>query len=88
MKVTKSIWFHLIEFLPLFLPPPLVQTCLTAQNTLGVTAVSASSKDFMRAQLEAVLGDIGTDALKTGMIPSVELASVRELEPRTTDSLF
>jgi hydroxymethylpyrimidine/phosphomethylpyrimidine kinase len=44
-----------------------------------VTAVSASSKDFMRAQLEAVLGDIGTDALKTGMIPSVELASVRDL---------
>lgn len=52
---------------------------MTAQNTKGVTAVSASSKDFMRAQLEAVLGDIGTDALKTGMIPSVELASVREL---------
>ena len=57
--------------------PYLQQTCLTAQNTLGVTSVAVTSPDVIRAQLEAVLSDIGTDALKTGMIPSVELASVR-----------
>ena len=31
---------------------------MTAQNTKGVTAVSASSKDFMRAQLEAVAREV------------------------------
>ena len=41
---------------------------LTAQNTVGVTAVHEAPPDFVRAQLEAVFGDIGVDAAKTGML--------------------
>jgi hydroxymethylpyrimidine/phosphomethylpyrimidine kinase len=41
---------------------------LTAQNTLGVTAVHELPPAFVRAQLEAVAGDIGVDAAKTGML--------------------
>jgi hydroxymethylpyrimidine/phosphomethylpyrimidine kinase len=46
---------------------------LTAQNTLGVTAVQELPPDFVRAQLEAVFDDIGVDAAKTGMLFSREL---------------
>jgi hydroxymethylpyrimidine/phosphomethylpyrimidine kinase len=45
-----------------------VVTALTAQNTVGVAAIQAVGADFVRAQLEAVLGDIGVDAVKTGML--------------------
>src|SRR3954453_5898954 len=41
---------------------------LTAQNTTGVTAVLEVEPAFVRAQLEAVFGDIGVDAAKTGML--------------------
>jgi hydroxymethylpyrimidine/phosphomethylpyrimidine kinase len=41
---------------------------LTAQNTIGVTAVHEAPPDFVRAQLEAVFGDLGVDAAKTGML--------------------
>ena len=41
---------------------------LTAQNTLGVTAVHEVPTDFVRAQLDAVFSDIGVDAAKTGML--------------------
>jgi hydroxymethylpyrimidine/phosphomethylpyrimidine kinase len=41
---------------------------LTAQNTLGVTAVHEVPPEFVRAQLEAVFADIGVDAAKTGML--------------------
>src|SRR3954462_11610192 len=41
---------------------------LTAQNTTGVTAVLEVEPGFVRAQLEAVLDDIGADAAKTGML--------------------
>ena len=41
---------------------------LTAQNTLGVSAVHEVPPDFVRAQLEAVFTDIGVDAAKTGML--------------------
>ena len=46
---------------------------LTAQNTVGVSAVHDVPRDFVRAQLEAVFGDIGVDAAKTGMLSSAEL---------------
>jgi hydroxymethylpyrimidine/phosphomethylpyrimidine kinase len=39
---------------------------LTAQNTVGVTAVHELPSDFVRAELEAVFDDIGVDAAKTG----------------------
>jgi hydroxymethylpyrimidine/phosphomethylpyrimidine kinase len=41
---------------------------LTAQNTVGVTAVQELPPAFVRAQLEAVFDDIGIDAAKTGML--------------------
>ncbi len=41
---------------------------LTAQNTVGVTAVHEVPPEFVRAQLEAVFSDLGVDAAKTGML--------------------
>jgi hydroxymethylpyrimidine/phosphomethylpyrimidine kinase len=41
---------------------------LTAQNTREVTAVHELPPQFVRAQLDAVAGDIGIDAAKTGML--------------------
>jgi hydroxymethylpyrimidine/phosphomethylpyrimidine kinase len=41
---------------------------LTAQNTVGVSAVHELPPEFVRAQLEAVFDDIGVDAAKTGML--------------------
>ncbi len=46
---------------------------LTAQNTVGVTAVHELPPEFVRAELEAVFDDIGVDAAKTGMLFSREL---------------
>ena len=43
---------------------------LTAQNTSEVTAVHELPPGFVRAQLDAVAGDIGIDAAKTGMLYS------------------
>ncbi len=50
-----------------------VITALTAQNTLGVSGIHAVPVDFVAAQLEAVLSDIGVDAVKIGMLFSPEL---------------
>ncbi len=50
-----------------------VITALTAQNTVGVTAIHPVPVDFVRQQLDAVLTDIGTDAVKIGMLFSPEL---------------
>src|SRR3989440_9195028 len=49
---------------------------LTAQNTIGVTAVHEVPPEFLRAQLEAVFDDIGVDAAKTGMLFSQPLIEV------------
>ena len=43
-------------------------TALTAQNTRGVSAIRAVPPEFVDAQLEAVLSDIGADTVKTGML--------------------
>ena len=45
-------------------------TAITAQNTLGVTAVHEIPTEIISAQIDAVLGDIGADAVKTGMLAS------------------
>jgi hydroxymethylpyrimidine kinase/phosphomethylpyrimidine kinase len=50
-----------------------VLVALTAQNTLGVTAVHELPPDFIRAQLDAVYDDIGVDAAKTGMLFSARI---------------
>lgn len=43
-------------------------TAITAQNTLGVSAVMPVPADAVLAQIDAVLSDIGVDAVKIGMI--------------------
>ena len=43
-------------------------TAITAQNTLGVDAVHPIPAEIILAQIEAVIGDIGVDAVKIGMI--------------------
>jgi hydroxymethylpyrimidine/phosphomethylpyrimidine kinase len=45
-------------------------TAVTAQNTLGVTMVHPVPAEVVLAQIEAVIGDIGVDAVKIGMIGS------------------
>ena len=50
-----------------------VITSLTAQNTIGVTAIHAVPPSFVKEQMDAVLGDIGADAVKIGMLYSDEL---------------
>jgi len=50
-----------------------VVVALTAQNTVGVTAVEEAATGFVEAQLEAVFSDIGVDAAKTGMLFSAPI---------------
>lgn len=48
-------------------------TCVTAQNTLGVTRVDALPVDAVIAQIDAVVTDIGVQAAKTGMLLNQEI---------------
>lgn len=48
-------------------------TAITVQNTVGVTQVLALSPKLVGAQIDAVIGDIGTDALKTGMLANAAI---------------
>lgn len=50
-----------------------VITALTAQNTEAVTGIMPVPPAFIAKQLEAVLSDIGTDAVKIGMLHSAEV---------------
>jgi hydroxymethylpyrimidine/phosphomethylpyrimidine kinase len=43
-------------------------TAITAQNTLGVSAIHAVPPETILAQVRAVLGDIRIDAVKVGML--------------------
>jgi hydroxymethylpyrimidine/phosphomethylpyrimidine kinase len=48
-------------------------TCVTAQNTVGVNRVDALPAEAVMAQIEAVVGDIGVQAVKTGMLLNQEI---------------
>jgi len=48
-------------------------TAVTVQNTLGVHGVHPLPLDLIEAQARAVLDDIGADAIKTGMLGSIEV---------------
>lgn len=48
-------------------------TALTAQNTTGVRAIHGVPPDMLRDQIDAVMEDIGVDAVKIGMLHSPEL---------------
>ncbi len=48
-------------------------TTVTAQNTLGVTAAQSMPTSLIEAQIDAIMEDIGADAVKTGMLPGAEV---------------
>jgi hydroxymethylpyrimidine/phosphomethylpyrimidine kinase len=48
-------------------------TAITAQNTLGVSAIHPVPGDVILAQVRAVVGDIGVDAVKVGMLATAEI---------------
>ncbi len=64
-------------------------TAITAQNTLGVSAVHPVPAEMILAQIDAVVGDIGVDAVKIGMIGSpfaaeqvaTRLEAIRQVQP-------
>lgn len=47
-------------------------TALTAQNTLGVRSIHSVPTQILRDQIDAVVEDIGVDAVKIGMLHSAE----------------
>ena len=51
-------------------------TALTAQNTTGVRDILESTPAFLQEQIDAVFEDIFPDAVKIGMVSSVELIDV------------
>lgn len=51
-------------------------TAITAQNTLGVHGVVELPPAFVGEQIDAVLGDLGADAVKTGMLSSAPIVEV------------
>jgi hydroxymethylpyrimidine/phosphomethylpyrimidine kinase len=53
-----------------------VLTALTAQNTVGVSGIHPVPPEFIGQQLDAVLTDIGADAVKTGMLHNPEVIEV------------
>jgi hydroxymethylpyrimidine/phosphomethylpyrimidine kinase len=58
---------------------------VTAQNTIGVSGVHVLPDDFVTAQIEAVVADLGCDAVKTGMLANSTIveavaAAVESLE--------
>ncbi len=63
-------------------------TAITAQNTVGVSAVHAIPPDVIVAQVRAVADDIGVDAVKIGMLGTAQtieavIAALELLEPTT-----
>ena len=51
-------------------------TAITAQNTQGVRAIHGVPPDILKAQMDAVLEDIGADAVKIGMLHAPEVVQV------------
>ncbi|MDB5751250.1 MAG: phosphomethylpyrimidine kinase [Ramlibacter sp.] len=51
-------------------------TALTAQNTRGVSGIHPVPPAFLKAQLQAVIEDIGVDAVKIGMLHAAEIVEV------------
>lgn len=51
-------------------------TAITVQNTLGVEAVHAVPLEILAGQIDAVLSDIGADAIKIGMLHSAEVVNL------------
>lgn len=57
-----------------------VITALTAQNTLGVQSILEVPASFVAQQIDAIMTDIGTDAVKTGMLLNKDIVDVVSLK--------
>jgi len=60
-------------------------TAITAQNTVGVTAVLALNPKLVAAQIDAIVADIGAHALKTGMLANaaiIDMVAMKMIEHR------
>lgn len=57
-----------------------VITALTAQNSLGVHSIFEVPASFVGQQIDAVMTDIGTDAVKTGMLLCRDIVDVVSLK--------
>lgn len=64
-------------------------TAITAQNTLGVTAVHNIPTDDIKAQIDAVFNDIRPDAVKIGMVstPQIVHAIAESLQRNAAESI-
>ncbi len=51
-------------------------TALTAQNTVAVTGIQDIAPEFIAKQIDAVIEDIGVDAVKIGMLSSPEIITI------------
>lgn len=51
-------------------------TAVTVQNTLGVQAVHPIPLDILEGQIDAILSDIGADAIKIGMLHSTKVVNL------------
>ena len=51
-------------------------TALTAQNTIGVQGIHGIPAEFLKAQIQSVLDDIGVNAIKIGMLHAPEIVDV------------
>ena len=51
-------------------------TALTAQNTLGVQGIHPIPPEFLKAQIQSVVEDIGVDAVKIGMLHAPGIVEV------------
>lgn len=60
-------------------------TAITAQNTVGVTAVHEAPVEIIAAQIDAIIDDIGADAVKTGMLSSVQIVELVAAKAREHD---
>lgn len=51
-------------------------TAVTVQNTLGVQAVHPIPLDILEGQIDAILSDIGADAIKIGMLHTSKVVNL------------
>lgn len=70
-------------------------TALTAQNTLGVSRVLPVPADMVVAQIDAVVSDLGADAVKIGMLADADIAAAvadalihHDLKPIVLDTVM
>ncbi len=70
-------------------------TAITAQNTVGVTDILELPPPLIKAQVAAVVEDIGVDAAKTGMLSSssiieavAEAIALHEIRPLVVDPVM